>query len=285
MAEIWKGAPVVAAMKERMLADTASLRERGVIPTLAILRVGQREDDLAFERTAVKRSGTVGVEVRSVALPEDVDQETLVAQARVLSEDENIHGVLLMRPLPDRLQERPVRRAMRPEKDVDGITGVSLAGVFTGSDVGFVPGTAQSVMELLDYYGVELKGKRVTVVGRSLVVGKPAAMLLLGRHATVTMCHTRTADLAAETKRADILVVAAGKRGVIGADHVSPGQIVIDVGIHVDENGKLCGDVRFDEVEPIVAAITPVPGGVGTVTTSVMLEHVVRAAKKNVSLD
>ncbi|MBR2666828.1 MAG: bifunctional 5,10-methylene-tetrahydrofolate dehydrogenase/5,10-methylene-tetrahydrofolate cyclohydrolase [Oscillospiraceae bacterium] len=285
MAEIWKGAPVVAAMKERMLADTARLRERGVIPTLAILRVGQREDDLAFERTAIKRSGTVGVEVRSVALPEDVDQEILVAQARVLSEDENVHGLLLMRPLPGNLNERMVRRAMRPEKDVDGITGISLAGVFTGSDVGFVPGTAQSVMEILDYYGVDVKGKRVTVVGRSLVVGKPAAMLLLGRHATVTMCHTRTADLPAETRRADILVVAAGKRGIIGAEHVSPGQIVIDVGIHVDENGKLCGDVRFDEVEPIVGAITPVPGGVGTVTTSVMLEHVVRAAKKNVSLD
>ena len=285
MAEIWKCAPVVAAMKEQMLEDTTRLREMGIIPTLAILRLGEREDDLAFERTVLKRSSTVGVEVRSVDLPEDVDQETLVAQIRALNADGNVHGVLLMRPLPDHLNERMARRAMRPEKDVDGITGISLAGVFTCSDVGFVPGTAHAVLEILDYHGVEITGKRVTVVGRSLVVGKPAAMLLLSRDATVTICHTRTADLAAETKRADILVVATGERGLIGAEHVSPGQIVIDVGINVDDDGKLCGDVRFDEVEPIVAAVTPVPGGVGTVTTSVMLKHVVRAAKKNVSLD
>ena len=284
MAQLLKGAAVTAAMNERMQAEVAALQARGVTPTLAILRVGAREDDIAYERGAMKRCAAVGVAVRQVLLPGDVTQAALLEAVEALNRDDGVHGVLIFRPLPAHLDDLAVRRALRPEKDVDGITDGSLAGVFTGSGAGFTPCTAQAALEILDHYGVELKGKRAVVVGRSLVVGKPAAMLLLARHATVTICHTRTVDMPAVTRGADILVVAAGKQGAVDGSCLSPGQVVIDVGIHWDEAaGKLCGDVVFEEAEPIVAAITPVPGGVGTVTTGVLVSHVVEAAKRTLA--
>jgi methylenetetrahydrofolate dehydrogenase (NADP+)/methenyltetrahydrofolate cyclohydrolase len=284
MAQLLRGAAVTAAMNERMQTDVAVLKAQGVTPTLAILRVGAREDDIAYERGAMKRCAAVGVEVRNVLLPADVTQAALLEAVEALNRDDTVHGVLIFRPLPRHLDDLAVRRALRPEKDVDGITDGSLAGVFTGSGEGFTPCTAQAAMEILDHYGIELKGKRAVVVGRSLVVGKPAAMLLLARHATVTICHTRTVDMPAITREADILIVAAGKQGAVDGQYLSPGQVVIDVGINWDETaGTLCGDVVFDEAESIAAAITPVPGGVGTVTTSVLVSHVVEAAKRTLS--
>lgn len=280
MAEILKGAPVAEAINERSATAVKELAQHNITPTLAILRVGEREDDLAYERGAMKRCEKVGVAVRRVVLPESAAQAELMAVVESLNADAQVHGILVFMPLPKHLDSEAVRRALLPSKDVDGITDGSLAGVFTGSGEGFSPCTAQAVMEVLDYYGIELKGRRVTVIGRSLVVGKPAAMLLMARHATVTVCHTRTVDMPSVTRAAEILIAAAGKAGTVGAEHVSPGQTIIDVGINFAD-GKMCGDVDFDAVEGVVAALTPVPGGVGTITTSVLVNHVVEAARRS----
>ena len=280
MAELLKGAAVVAAMNEKMMAEISSLKEKGISPTLAILRVGERDDDISYEKGAIKRCDTVGVAVKNVVLPADVQQDVLMQNIEALNNDKSVHGVLIFRPLPKHIDEEAVRKALKPAKDIDGITDGSLAGVFTGSGEGFAPCTAQACVEILDFYKVDCKGKRAVVIGRSLVVGKPAAIMLLGKHATVTVCHTRTVDMPSVARNAEILIVAAGKANAVTKEYLAPGQIVVDVGINMTDEGKLCGDVKFDEAEPIVGAITPVPGGVGTVTTSVLVSHVVEAAKK-----
>lgn len=285
MAELFKGAPVSAALSERIRADVQALGARGVMPRLAIVRAGASPDDLAYERGASKRAAALGVETETVALPLDVTQARLLDELARLNAAPEVHGILLLRPLPAHIDEAAACNAILPDKDVDGVTNASLAAVFTGAPHGFAPCTAAACIALLDHYGVELAGKRAVVVGRSLVVGRPLAMLLLHRNATVTLCHTRTRDLAAVCREADILVAAAGREGVVGAAHVSAGQVVLDVGIHVREDGTLCGDVAFDEVEPVVAAVTPVPGGVGSVTTAVLLRHVVQAARRLNGLD
>ncbi|MEA4914381.1 MAG: tetrahydrofolate dehydrogenase/cyclohydrolase catalytic domain-containing protein [Christensenella sp.] len=280
MAQLLKGAEVVSALNETIQTDVAALLSRGVTPTLAILRVGDKPDDLAYERGAMKRAETVGVAVRQIALPQTVSQEELLAEIEKINSDESIHGCLMLRPLPKHIDDLRAREALLPDKDIDGITEGSLAGVFTGTKRGFPPCTAQACMEILRHYQIDLAGKNAVVIGRSLVIGKPVAMMLLGQNATVTICHTKTKDMPALTIRADILIVAAGKPGVVGAEYVSAGQIVLDVGINFDASGKMTGDVDFAAVEPIVGAITPVPGGVGTVTTSVLMAHVVEAAKR-----
>ena len=281
MAELLAGAPVAAALAEKTASLSAALRDVGVVPTLAIVRVGAREDDLSYERGAMKRCAACGVETRSVVLPEDVPQETLIKTLNELSRDDEVHGILLFRPLPPHLDDAAARRAIVPEKDVDGVTDASLAGVFAGSGAGFAPCTAQAVMELLSHYGVDPNGKRAVVVGRSLVVGRPLAMLLMAAGATVTICHSRTRELPAVTGSADIVVAAVGRRGYFGAEYFSPGQIVVDVGIHYsEETGRLCGDVLTDEAARVAAAVTPVPGGVGSVTTAVLVSHVAEAADR-----
>ena len=281
MAELWKGAPVAAALSETVSREAEELKANGVIPTLAILRVGQRDDDLAYERGAVKRCEKVGVAVRSVVLPSDVDRETFFRTLEQLNNDRGVHGILMFRPLPKQLDGEKARRMLAPEKDVDGCTDGSLAGVFTNTTLGFPPCTAQAAMELLRYYGVELKGKRVAVIGRSLVIGRPVAMMLMHANATVTVCHTRTVDVPAVTREADVIVAASGQMESVTAAYLRPGQIVIDVGIGWnEEKQKLCGDVKEEEAEPIAAALTPVPGGVGSVTTAVLCKHVVEAARR-----
>lgn len=280
MATILKGAPVVAAMNERNAALCEQLKAKGITPTLAVVRVGEREDDLSYERGVTTRCGKVGVAVKQFVLPADATQEQLLRVLDEVNTDDGIHGCLLFRPLPKQFDDRTVRAALRPEKDIDGITDGSLAGVFTNTAIGYPPCTAQACLEILKYYQVPLSGRRAVVVGRSLVVGKPAAMMLDRENATVTLCNSRTQDLPALCKEADIVVVAMGRQGFIGSDCLCEGQVVVDVGIHVNAEGKLCGDVRFDEAEPLVEAITPVPGGVGTVTTSVLVGHVVDAAEK-----
>ena len=279
MAEELKGAPVAKAIDERSRADIVLLAERNIVPTLALVRVGAREDDIAYENGAVKRCERVGVAYKKVTLPEDVSQEALLAQIDALNRDTGVHGVLLFLPLPKRFDQRAVRAALSPGKDVDGVTDGSLAGVFTGSGEGFAPCTAQACIEILDYYNVDCKGKRAVVVGRSLVVGKPVAMLLLAKNATVTVCHTKTADLPAVVRGGEIVVTAAGRARVVGGECFSAGQTVVDVGINFVD-GQMCGDADFDAASQTVAAITPVPGGVGTVTTSVLVSHVVEAAKR-----
>ena len=280
MARQLLGKEVTAALNERIKADVATLNAKGVKPTLGIIRVGERPDDLSYERGATKRCETLGVEYTKYMLPADVSQEEPLKVIDEVNKDENIHGVLMFRPLPKHIDQTLVENALCAEKDVDCQTDASLGGVFTGKKVGFPPCTPQACMEILDHYGIDCTGKKAVVIGRSLVVGKPAAMMLIKKNATVTVCHTRTVDMPSVTREADILVVAAGRAGVVGADYVAPGQIVIDVGINVNEEGKLCGDVDYAAVEPIVDAITPVPGGVGSVTTSVLVGHVVEAAMR-----
>ena len=281
MAEILKGADVVNALNSKMMTDIDTLKNKGITATLAILRVGERADDVSYEKTATKRCETVGVAVKNIVLPEDVEQSELIRNVIELNDDNSVHGILLFRPLPKHLSDEAVRSILKPEKDIDGITDGSLAGVFTGSGNGYAPCTAQACMEILDHFNIDCKGKRAVVIGRSLVVGKPVAMMLMGRNATVTICHTRTVDIPSVARNAEILIVAAGQMEGITKEYFSPGQTVIDVGINWnDEKGKLCGDVKFEDAEPIVAAITPVPGGVGTVTTSVLVSHVVEAALK-----
>lgn len=280
MAQTLLGKEVTAALNERIKADVEKLKSAGVNPTLGIIRVGERGDDISYERGAMKRCDTLGVAVKQYLLPADVTQEQLIATIEEVNKDDSIHGVLMFRPLPKHLDEEAACQALDPEKDVDGITDGSMVGVFTGQKKGFPPCTPQACMEILDHYGIDCTGKKAVVIGRSLVVGKPAAMMLIKKNATVTVCHTKTVDMPAVCREADILIVAAGRAGVVDKPYFAPGQVVIDVGINVNAEGKLCGDVKFEDAEPIVGAITPVPGGVGSVTTSVLVGHVVEAAMR-----
>lgn len=280
MATLLKGAEAAKALTEALHDQAEELRAKGVEPCLAILRVGARGDDLSYERGAMKRCEKVGIAVRQVVLPEDVTQEALMAEVRKLNEDAAVHGVLMFRPLPGHLDDEAVRAALAPAKDMDGITDGSMTAVYAGAKNGYAPCTAQACVELLKHFGIAIKGKRVVVIGRSLVIGKPVSLLLLAEHATVTICHSRSENLPGICREADILIVAAGKAGMVGAESVRAGQVVLDVGIHAREDGTLCGDTRFEEVEPVAEAITPVPGGVGAVTTAVLASHVLEAAEK-----
>ena len=280
MAEILKGAPAAAAITQDLIARAEKLKAAGVTPCLAILRVGERPDDLAYERVAIKRCEKIGIRVSSAVLPADCSQEELMARLCAINEDASIHGCLMFRPLPRHLDEQAACEALMPEKDVDSMTAASLNTVFTGRGKGYAPCTAQSCLEILDHYGYDPAGKHVAVIGRSLVIGKPVSMMLQSRNATVTMCHTRTVDMPALCRQAEILVVAAGRAGVVDERFTNPNQVIIDVGINAAPDGGICGDVRFDAVEPRVRTISPVPGGVGAVTTAVLCKHVIEAAEK-----
>lgn len=269
--------PVVKAMAEDFKSRVTELKDKGVCPKLAVVRVGEREDDIAYEKGIMKRFGTVGADVSVIELPVDIDENSFEETIKELNEDEKVHGILVFRPLPKQLSDDRLKEIIRPDKDVDSISMVNAAKVFAGDKTGYAPCTAQAVMELLAHYDVDLTGKRVVIVGRSLVVGKPLAMLMLAKNATVTVCHTRTKNIEDECRRADILVACAGSAKMIKKDYTNPGQIVVDVGINFVD-GAMCGDVDYDDVAEHVAAITPVPGGVGTVTTSVLLKHTLESA-------
>ena len=291
MAKQLLGKEVTAALNAKLQARVAELKEKGVTPKLGILRCGENPSALSYESGATKRAELIGVEVEKFVLPEDVTKQPLIAEIEKLNNDDSIHGVLMFRPLPKHLKadQNEICNKLDPSKDVDCMTDLSNAGVFEGrSDLGFAPCTPQACMEILDYYGIDCKGKNAVVIGRSLVVGKPAAMMLMGKNATVTVCHTKTVNTAEIARSADILVSAAGVLGSLTKDYVRPGQVVIDVSINWDAEkinskggkGAIAGDAKFDEVEPIVEAITPVPGGVGSVTTSVLIGHVIEAAER-----
>lgn len=275
----YRGMPAVKAMAEDFKSRVAQLKDRGVYPKLAVVRVGEREDDIAYEKGIMKRFGAVEAEVEVIKLPVDIDEASFEQTIMRLNDDDKVHGILVFRPLPKQLSDDRLKEIIRPDKDVDSISMVNAAKVFAGDGTGYAPCTAQAVMELLEHYKVELTGKRVVIVGRSLVVGKPLAMLMLGKNATVTICHTRTKDIEEECRRADILVACAGSAKMIKKAHTNPGQIVVDVGINFVD-GVMCGDVDYAEVAENIAAITPVPGGVGTVTTSVLLKHTLESAQR-----
>ena len=281
MAELLRGAPVAAAITADVSARAERLVAVGTTPTLAVIRVGERPDDLSYERGVLKRAEKAGVAVRRIVLEADCTQARLMDAVASVNGDASVHGCLMFRPLPSSLDEAAACAALDPAKDVDCLTAGSLAGVLSGSGVGFAPCTAEAVVRVLDHYGVPLSGADVTVVGRSLVVGRPVALMLQRRDATVTMCHSKTRGLADKCRGADVLVVAMGRARAIGAGHVSPGQVVVDVGINWDdEEGRLVGDVDTDAVADTVASVTPVPGGVGSVTTAVLMDHVVTAAER-----
>ena len=274
--EILKGLPVANAINEKLMEQVKSTE--GPLPHLAIIRVGERPDDCSYERGAVKKMDKVGVRCTTYTFDADIDNETFQAEFDKINENPDIDGILMLRPLPKQLDEKQIENKIDPRKDLDGISPLNLAKVYAGDESGYAPCTAEAVIEMLDYAGIDIKGKRVTVVGRSLVIGKPVSMLLMKRNATVTVCHTKTVDMAGTCKNAEILVAAAGSARMIKKEYVADGAVVIDVGINVDDEGNLCGDVDLDAISDIAAAATPVPGGVGSVTTSVLAKHLVKAA-------
>ncbi len=279
-AEILKGAPVAACLNEKTKEICSKLGENGINPCLAVVRLGERSDDIAYEKGILKRCDAVGVELRQILLPEDIGQSELVEAIAGLNEDAGVHGILVFMPLPGHIDERAVRESIAPEKDVDGVTMGSAAGVYSGSGVGFAPCTARAVIEILKYYGVDMTSRRAAVFGRSMVIGRPVSMLLMEENATVTICHSRSPEPEKIAREADIIVAAVGRAGALGKEYFRPGQTIIDVGINFNAEGKMCGDVDFSAAEPIVSAISPVPGGVGAVTTAVLVRHVAEAAEK-----
>lgn len=274
---ILKGAEVTAKMKQQV--EEALSSWEGQTPKLAIVRVGERPDDVSYEKGATKRMGNFGLNVESFVFPQDISDEEFKAAFARINQDSEVAGILLLRPLPKQICEKDIEKMIDPKKDLDGISPENIAKVFAGDETGFAPCTAEAVIEVLKANELPITGKRVTVVGRSMVVGKPLAMLLLKENATVTICHTRTADLQGACRQAEILVAAAGKAKMLDGNYVGQDAVVIDVGINVDEEGKLCGDVDFASIQEKASMATPVPGGVGAVTTAVLAKHLVRAAQ------
>lgn len=282
MTRVLKSKPVTDAIADDLAHRVERLKILGIDPTLAIVRVGSRPDDLSYERTACRRAQTLGLSTRVFDLDEKVSQEKILLQLRRINSDSAIHGCLVFRPLPDGMEDKLICDELAMAKDVDGVSTASLGAVFTDANEGFAPCTAEACVKTLDFYEIPIEGRHVVVVGRSLVVGKPVAMLLLRRNASVTICHSRTADLAEIMRTADIVICATGRPRAYDASYFKPGQTVLDVGINFDKDGVLCGDVDYDSVAPIVDAITPVPGGLGSVTTSITMEHTVTAAEKTI---
>ena len=289
MAKQLLGKEVNEALVAALQGRTAALKEKGVTPTLGIIRLGENPSDLSYEKGATKRAEEVGVAIKNYILPEETTKEELLKVIDGINADDSVHGVLMFRPLPKHLKNDldEICNRLDPKKDVDSMTHMSNAGVFEGQDLGYAPCTPAACMEILDHYGIDCKGKNAVVIGRSLVVGKPAAMMLMAKNATVTICHTKTVNTAEICKKADIIVTAAGVLNSLTKDFVSENQVVIDVSMNwnpekITSKGKggMSGDCIFDEVEPIVGAITPGPGGVGAVTTTVLMKHVVEAAEK-----
>ncbi len=280
--ELLKGKPVADRIKEQTLKITESLLAENTVPTLGILRVGAGESDIAYENSAVKMAKSLGIHVEKYIMDEDSDTDDVLDVLKVMNEDSNIHGILMFRPLPAHMDEEKIRNHINPAKDVDGISDASVGGLFTGNHRGFPPCTAEAALLILEHYGINPEGKKAAVIGRSLVIGKPAAMMLMDKNATVTICHSRTPKEAMEDicKESDIIICAAGKINTVGAAHVTGKQTIIDVGINFGEDRKMCGDADFEALNGKVAAITPVPGGVGSVTTALLMYHVAEAARE-----
>lgn len=280
MAELLQGKPVSDAIVAAARQRAAAVRAAGVAATLVVIRVGQNPGDLSYERSLRRCADAADVAMDVWELPETVSQRDLETAVLAANADVTASGCLVFRPLPPHLDEGRICNMIDPAKDIDGVTRASLAEVFMGSGAGFAPSTAQACVALLDHYGIELDGARMAVAGRSLVVGRPLAALLLSRNATVTMCHSHTRDLQAACRNADVVVCATGRARAFGKGFFCAGQTVVDVGINFDEAGVLCGDVDFAAIEPVVSAITPVPGGVGSVTAAIAIDHTVKAAER-----
>lgn len=276
MGIVIKGKPVADSITAEIRCKTEELKKKGIVPVLTIVRVGDRGDDIAYERAAVRRMELCGIEVRTVQMPDDIDEESFEGRLKEVN-DSDCDGILLFLPLPKQLDYFKARNIISREKDVDGVNPVNSAKIYEGDESGFVPCTAKAVMEMIDFYGIETRGKKAVVIGRSLVVGKPAAIMLIDRHATVTICHSVTKEIEKIVKDADIVVAAAGRSRMVKADWIKDGAAVMDVGVNVDENGNMTGDVDFEACAEKAGYITPVPAGVGSVTTSVLAKQVLKA--------
>ncbi|WIV10715.1 bifunctional 5,10-methylenetetrahydrofolate dehydrogenase/5,10-methenyltetrahydrofolate cyclohydrolase [Proteiniborus sp. MB09-C3] len=279
MAEILKGAPVAKTIKERIKSDAESLKQKGIIPTLGIIRMGNRADDISYEKGVIKNCESVGIQARVFKVPADTPMDEFVELLKKVNEDDNIHGILMFRPLPDHIDYEIIKNIIDPRKDVDCMNPINLEKVFEGELDGFVPCTPKAVVEILKHYNVPLVGASVAIINRSMVVGRPLSMMFLGESSTVTICHSKTKNLPEVTANADIVVAAVGKAKMLGKEYLSQNSIVIDVGINDAGEGKICGDVDYDNVAENVKAITPVPGGVGSVTSAILLSHVIIACK------
>lgn len=271
-----RGKKVSDGIKEYVSKELETLT---FVPKLAIVRVGENPDDMSYERGATKKLKSFGLDVASYVFPQDISDEDFKKAFKDINEDDEVTGILLLRPLPRTINEKDIENMIDPKKDLDGISPINIAKVFAGDTTGFSPCTAEAVIEVLKAYDIELTGKRVTVIGRSMVVGKPVSMLLLKENATVTMTHTKTVDLRKTCSDAEIVIAAAGRAKMLNSDYCGQDAVMIDVGINVDENGKLCGDVDYATLDGKASAATPVPGGVGTVTTAVLAKHLIQAAK------
>ncbi|MDO5417628.1 MAG: bifunctional 5,10-methylenetetrahydrofolate dehydrogenase/5,10-methenyltetrahydrofolate cyclohydrolase [Lachnospiraceae bacterium] len=276
---ILKGAEVSAKIKAQVEEKLKHIE--GPAPKLAIVRVGEKPDDMSYERGAKKKLESFGLRAESYVFPADIENGAFQKAFRQINEDPEVTGILLLRPLPGQICEKDIEKQIDPKKDLDGISPENIAKVFAGDETGFAPCTAEAVIQVLKANAIPISGKRVTIVGRSMVVGKPLSMLMLKENATVTVCHTKTVDLKETCRNAEILVAAAGKARMLNGEYVGPEAVVIDVGINVDENGKLCGDVDFDSIQEQASCATPVPGGVGAVTTAVLASHLVQACERN----
>ena len=279
MGELIKGKPVADAITLEVKVQVECLKQKGVIPKLKIVRVGEREDDLAYERAALKRMESCGIAHDVMVLPIDINQNDFIKKLKLINDDETIHGILLFRPLPKQIDEKVVKNIISPEKDIDCFNPINAAKIFEGDKTGFFPCTPTAAMEILKYYNIELKGKSAVVIGRSLVVGKPLSMMLLSEDATVTICHSKTSNLPQVAEKADILIAAIGRANMITERYIKKGATVIDVGINVDKDGNICGDVNTEDCLKKSGFITPVPSGVGSVTTAVLAKHVIKACQ------
>lgn len=278
MADI-KGKDIVEKNLEDLKKKIEELKAKGIVPTLAIVRVGERPDDMAYEKGATNRFTKLELGVHHETLDQDITQDDFLKRIEALNQDPKIHGILVLNPLPDQLSIEQVIAMLNPAKDIDGLTAMNMAKIYQGDASGFAPCTAQGVIDILETVVGDLKGKKITVIGSGLVIGKPVSLMAMNKKATVTVCNSKTPDTKEECRRADIIISATGRAKMVNADYVREGQYIIDVGINQDEDGNMCGDVDYDAVKHIVAGITPVPGGVGSVTTFVLAKQVVKAAE------
>lgn len=277
--KIIKGKPVADRITENLIEETKKLKELDIVPKLAIVRIGENPDDMSYERGAMNRCAKIGIDVQNIVLQGDVSEGEYIEAIKNLNDDKNINGILCLRPLPKNINENKVKSIIDAKKDVDCFNPINSAKLFEGEKDGYAPCTPEAVMKILNHYEVDLSGKKVVVLGRSLIVGKPVSIMLMGENATVTICHSKTENLAEEAKNADVLVAAIGRAKMVDKSYIKKGATVIDVGINVDESGNLCGDVDTESAIGIAKMITPVPAGVGSVTTSVLAEHVIKACK------
>ena len=272
------GKPISEMIENEIINCISKLRRHTIQPSVCVIRMGENSDDIAYERMLKKKSDRLGIEFRSKVVSWDASHFELENAVRSANYDKEIHGILLLRPLAPQIDEEKICSIISHEKDIDGITAQSAAHIFSGVSEGFYPCTAEACMLLLDYYNIELEGKDVTVVGRSLTIGKPISMMLLEKNATVTICHSRSKDLASKCSSADIIIASVGKAEFFDDTYLRNGQTVIDVGINFDSNGKLVGDINEYYAKKLDLTYSPVPGGVGSITSSVLLWHTVQAA-------